>query len=1102
MGLTADFRVLGSVVVVIGGRPVPVLARKHRVVLAALLLHPNRVVSADELVRHLWDDRPPGNPRGTLQTYVQRLRHALGDPARIVTSSDGYRIVAAPGEVDLTRFRAGLAAAAATEDPAAQAALLREALSEWRGQPLADVASEVLRAQVVPHLEEERLGALERYFDAELRTGRHAELVRELQEVTEAHPLRERFSGQLVLTLYRCGRQADAFAAYTRLKDALAEELGVDPTEELRALYQSILTNDPAVAAPWPAHHRGDVTGRVDRSGQVPRELPADLGDFVGREMISDEIGALLTDSPTSGVPLVVVSGSPGTGKTALAVRVAHRVADRFPDGQLYADLRGYSMKPALSPLQVMSRFLISLGLPVQQVPTDLDELITLYRTLLADRKVLLLLDNVAAPSQVRPLLPNTSTCAVLVTSRNELRGLTALQGARPFRLDVLPPGKSLQLLANIVGLPRVDAEPAAAAELAGLCGHLPLALRIAAANLVARGDSALAAFNSELMQGNRLARLAIEGDDEAAVRSAFRLSYAALPAEAAWMFRALSLVLGPDFTVAAAAAVSGQPEEQAAQTLDQLVAANLVNRQAGQRYHLHDLLRLFATEQRRVEDDARVSAEARRGLFLFYLRHVDAAADMLYPVWLRLPRPRFGDREPAVGFADADRAIEWMDSNVLNVTAAIVDAATNGPCQLAWPMAESLRPYLVTRGRYRAEGLAACLRAMHAAMEEGDKRAEAAMHNTLGAIYNRHAEYSRAIRHYTGELRAHRAVGFADGQARALIAIGNVHQAVGRLDEAADHVRRGLALARQHGSRMLCCLGWLNLSYLEMHRGNLEQAEQAARAALAECDESGERITEGECRSILGEVLLRRGRVTEAVPEFSHSLELYQRGAVPHCEADVLGLLALAELERDQDDVALRHAQQSLGVAREAGAQDEEADALCALGAVHHRLGQPEQAFAAYDRALALSRRIGHLRAEIAALHGLAGCSRVSGDLHAATAQAETALARSTSAGFRTYQGQGETLLAWIELDAGRAAAARDHARIAVTVHAETGGTLDRARALHVLGRALLEMGDGTGARQCWRQALAELPGERPRDIAGLVELLAVDEARPAAGH
>jgi tetratricopeptide (TPR) repeat protein len=587
------------------------------------------------------------------------------------------------------------------------------------------------------------------------------------------------------------------------------------------------------------------------------------------------------------------------------------------------------------------------------------------------------------------------------------------------------------------------------------------------------------------------LARLAIDGDDEAAVRAAFQLSYATLPPGAAWLFRALGLLPGSDFTVAAAAALSGLPPEETAHTLDQLVAASLVNRRAGPRYHLHDLVRLYAVEQGQVEDDAAAIAGARQRLFLFYLRHVDAAADVLYPVWLRLARPHPPEPADRVTFADAAEATAWMDGDFLNVTSAIMDAAANGPRELAWPMAESLRPYLVTRGRYRAEGLAACLRALQAAVEEGDPFAEAAMHNTLGAVYNRHAEYSRALRHYTRELHAHRTSGFVDGQARALIAIGNIYQAIGKLDEAAENIAAGLDLATSHGSRMLCCLGWLNLGFVEIHRGNLARAEEAARAALAACDDTGERVTEAESHSILGEVLLRRGRCTESIAEFTEALGLYRRSSISHYEADVLGLLAMAHRERGDHDLAMRYAEQALVMSRDSGARDEEADALTTLGSIHHRLGQHVQALATCDQALALARQIGHVRGEIAALHGLADGSRVRGDLAAAAAQAEAALGRIHAGGFRTFEGQTETLLAWISLDAGRNAEAVAHATAAAAIHERTGGALDHARALHVLGLAHQGAGDGARARACWRLALDLLPGVDIPDTGELRRLL-----------
>lgn len=1071
----ADFRILGRLEVVVH-EPITALAGRQRTLLASLLLRANEIVPTGELVEWMWGATPPGNPRSTVQTYVQRLRQTLRAPERVLTAPTGYQIVVEPGELDLARFRELVVRAKATTDLFEQAEFLHEALAQWRGRPLADVPSESLRSQHVPRLEEERLEAHERSFDVELRLGRHTGLVRQLRAVIEEHPLRERFRGQLMLALYRSGRQAEAFEVFQDVRLALADQLGVDPGEDLRALYQAILTGDPAVAAPHSAVTQtvSMVTAAPAPHRASPRQLPPDLGDFVGREEVISQVSRLLEPDATTGVPLVVISGPPGAGKTALGVRVAHELTAKFPDGQLYADLRGFSVTPALTPPQVMSRFLVSLGVSDQQVPSDPDELTTLYRTLLADRRMLVLLDNAAAPSQVRPLLPNAPGCAVLVTSRNDLRGLTALQGSRPINLGVLTPAQSYEVLARIVGAERIDAEPNAVADIATLCGHLPLALRIAAANLDARSASTIRDFAAELRQGNLLARLAIEGDDEAAVRGAFALSYTTLPAATARTFRLLGLLPGPDFDVDAAAALVDVPVEEAARLLDQLTAANLVGHSASTRFQLHDLIRLYATDRCHLEEDTASVAAARERLYWFYLLRVAAAARLLYPVWLTLLQPEPVEPVARSRFARSSQALAWMDQEFLNITAAITHA--DAPTHLAWPMAEALRPYLVTQGRYRAEGLSACLGVLSAAVAAEDPRAAAAMHNTLGAVYNRHAEYERAMRHYTEELYAHRTSGFAVGQARALIAIGNVYQAMGDLDEAVEHITKGLRLAEEKGSHAVSCLGWLNTSFVEMQRGRLDGAEYAARQALSLCDDEGGRIAEAECRGILGELLLRRGRVTDAIGEFTEARYLYLSNSVSHYEADVVGLLALAYRELGDYQTARKHAESAVDIADESSAHDEKADALAILGSIYLRLGVAGRALGAFADALALARRIGHVRAEIVALHGFAEYSRTSADLDSAVSHARTALALSQSAGFQTLEGQTETLFGWIKLDMGEPVAAAGHGRRAAEIHERTGGRLDHARALHVLGRAQQARGDEEAAHRCWRQALVSL--------------------------
>lgn len=1048
-----DFRILGPIKVITDRQVVPIRAPKLRVLLGALLVHPNKSVGIDDLADRLWEDSPQRKAKATLHTYVWRLRLVLGDndAKRVVTTADGYRIDVEPHELDLIRFRALADQARRTDDLFARADLLERALAQWQGRPLEDAASDVLLTVDVPSLEGERLDALERRFDVELRIGRHENVLRELQVITAEHPLRERFHGQLMLALHRSGRQADVFTAYQSLKDALADQLGVDPNHEVRLLHHRILTDDPAIRTPQPPPKPAPPN-----AARIPRELPMDVVDFVGREQAKEQITALLTTGSRSGVPVVVISGQPGVGKTALAVTVAHRLRDQFPDGQLYADLRGHSTIAPLHPDQVLSRFLISLGVPPQQVPSGLDELTTLYRTLMADRRVLLLLDNVATPQQVRPVLPSTPGCGVLVTSRNQLRGLTALQGARPLDLDVLPAADSHALLGTIIGTPPTPAEADGWAELARLCGHLPLALRIVAANVVGLPGRSLRDHLADLREGNRLAALEIEGDDEATVRAAFALSYAALDPRVAHLFRLLGLVPGPDFTVAAVAALAAVPTADAADLLDRLTAANLVARKSEDRYQLHDLLRLYAAERCHQDEDATVITTAKERLYHFYLRHVDASGDLLFPTWLRMPRAASAVDLPPVAFADAAEAASWMDQDCLNVFAAIIEASDDGFRELAWPMAEALRPYLVTAGKYRAEGLAACEAALRAAVDDGAVQAEAALHHTIGAMHYRHADPVRAMDHFTGELRAHRASGSTSGQARTLITIGNVHHVIGDVDQAATHVTKGLALAEAEGDRQLLRFGLLNLSAVEVYRGNLAHAEELGRRNLSlASDEERESVTEGTVRGVLGQALHHQGRGDEALAEITKSVELFRRGSASHYEANGLGHLALAHLDRGDPALALEHARAAVKLADDSGAVFARADTRTMSAKVHHDVGDHERAKGLSEQALDLARKIGMRRTEISALIGLAEASRMSGDHRAAAERAEQARHLAEACGFRVLLVQAGIVLAKTSLDLGDHGEAAAHALSAADLADKAGMRPDRARALRVLGLA-----------------------------------------------
>ncbi|WP_433279720.1 BTAD domain-containing putative transcriptional regulator [Pseudonocardia xinjiangensis] len=613
-----SFRILGPLEVVDGGRPVPVPQGKQRVVLAALLLRANRTVSIAELTEQLWDGpthhgAPPDAPhdsRGTVQKHVMRLRQALaGTGVHIRTEPDGYRIELGPGQLDLDRSDAlvhqGRRAAQLGDDLGASAALAG-ALQLWRAvPPLTDVASPALHRNEVPPLVERYLQALELRIDVDLRLGRHAELAEELIGLVRSHPLRERFWAQWMRALYATGRQGEALEAYREVTRLLADELGIDPGPELRAAHEQILRGTGPPDAPPPAAVLHDI-----------RQLPVAPTGLVGRQhairQLTDLLGAA---EDASAARLVVVAGPPGVGKSAVAVHAAHRLADRFPDGQLFADLGGHGDTPPQPPEETLARFLRALGMPPEGVPPRLDDAVAAYRSVTAGRRLLVVLDNANSPAQVRTLLPGASTCGVVVTSRHELAGLLVSPGGHRISLDLLDPGDARLLLHGIVGDERMAREPEAAAELIALCGGLPLALRVAAAHLVTRPHLPVAAYVEQLRSDGPVATLRIPGDRQLGVAAALEASYVQLTVEQRHLLRLLGLVPDDRITPEAGAVLVEQPVAVAAAGLDQLAEAGLLQRRPGGGYRLHGLTRAFALLRQAQEDDPAEIHAARRRL-------------------------------------------------------------------------------------------------------------------------------------------------------------------------------------------------------------------------------------------------------------------------------------------------------------------------------------------------------------------------------------------------------------------------------------------------------------------------------------------------------
>jgi DNA-binding SARP family transcriptional activator len=1003
--VVVEFRVLGPLEVHDGDRVIAVRTAKARTLLVALLLRANRVVTIDELVDQLWDDSPPANPRSALQTNVQRLRGALGDGTApsIQTRPSGYSIDLEPKQLDLLRFRELVGEAQRAEDPVRRHGLLSEALALWRGQPLAGVSSESLLRDELPLLLEEQLSVREQALDVRLELGQHAQVVAELAALTSRHPLRERLWGRLMLALYRCGRQGDALNAYRKLAGYLAEELGVDPDQELQRLRHAILVADPSLTVPAGSH-------ASQGSPWSPQcQLPLDIGDFVGRADLVDQVEGLLARDTV--LPIVWVSGSPGVGKSALAVRVGHRLRTRYPDGQWYVRLGGATTPR--DPGEVLAELLRTCGVERGDIPERLDARAAAFRARLADRRLLLLLDDAAGSEQVEPLLPGIAGCAVLVTSRQDLSGLTARYAARGIVLDVLGPAEARALLARVIGIGEAGAEAAAVAELAELCAYLPLALRIAAANLASRPGAPLDRYVADLRTGNRLSGLALAGDGSAAVRTAFDHSYAGLRPAARRLFRLLGLIPGPDFTAEAAAALLGVRVGDAGHLLDVLAGANLLQRHATDRYLLHDLLRLYAAEQAQADPERQ---SAWRRLCDWYLRTADAAVQFDHPAPVQRSRPIAGG-----AFTDADQAQTWLGAERANLVAAIVRSADTGPHEFAWRLAGALRPYL-QRQQHLVEWTAAAEAGLRAAEAVGDRLAQAAMHHSLGVLDQRRRGPQVAIQRYQAALERYREAGFDTGQATALCDLGFNYFVAGDMARATAALDHGIRLIREQGLTELLCGALNSRSIVLMLAGELAEAWRVNAEALE--TELAPRIppliNRASIRRLLGQYDLAAADVDAALA-LSH--KLHERRFETHGHDE----LARIWLDAGQVELAYEHAERTLRLARHADDAWCEAGALITLGDLYRLRASLDQADASYNQALRVSTARGLAIHQAEAQLGLAATCRCAGQPGDGLERARLAMDFARGAGLRVLQCQVLYVYAAIRCDQGeRAEAAR----------------------------------------------------------------------------
>lgn len=781
-GTGVRVRLLGPVEVVVAGSPQAVNGLRRKAVLATLALHAGRVVSVDRLLDVVWGDQLPATAANTLQRHVSYLRGVLGEPGSIVARQPGYLLDTGPDSTDVQAAERLIELARRSTDRNEQVKHLTDAVALWRGPPLADVAGSPWLEEQAEHLARLRLEAERSLAEARLSVGEHAGLVPGLERLVRQHPLDEHLHAQLMLALYRDGRQGDAVATYRRLRDNLRENLGIDPGPRLRDLERAILRQDTAIAAPAPV-----------AAAPVAAQLPPPVPTFTGRDA---ELAAL--DALVDRGGAVVVSGTAGVGKTALALHWAHHAAERLPDGQLYVNLRGFD--PAATPTEparALHGFLEALGVPVARMPSDPDTMVSLYRTTVAGKRLLVVLDNARDAEQVRPLLPGSPDCLAIVTSRDQLIPLVVTESAQPVPLDLLSPGEARDMLVRRLGERQVAAEPAAADTIAERCARLPIALAIVAARASTNRHFSLAAVAGEL--GDLDAFRA--GDEATDVRAVFSWSCRTLSPPAAQLFRLLSLHPGPDVSAPAVASLSGVDGQATGSLLTELTRANLFTEHTYGRYAFHDLLRAYAAD---LADEAEPPAERRAAThrLLDHCLHTAHAADLaLHPHFsaISLPPPRAGVTPERPRSRSA--AAAWFTTEVPVLLAAVPLAARSGFEGHAWRLAWTMAGFLHRQGHWQ-DWLGTQRIALAAASRIGDQAGQGHAHRSLGLACSRLRRYDEADDHLRRALDLFTDVGDDAGRAHTCLNLGQLAERQGQHQQALRHSRRAPALFRGTGNR------------------------------------------------------------------------------------------------------------------------------------------------------------------------------------------------------------------------------------------------------------------------------------------------------------
>ena len=960
MAGVAEFRLLGPLEVIVNGHLVEIGSARQRIVLSMLLLEANHVVPRSRLVDAVWADTPPTTSKGQIQACVSALRRQLAAAAascEIATRSPGYAIQVPEQALDVGRFQqlAGRGRSAVAESRTEEAVgHLRAALALWRG-PAADGVDSELVQTVATRLNENRVSLFEECIDLELALGRHRALTGELGELVHQHPLRERLRAQHMLALYRSGRPAEALESFRVARQLFVEELGLDPGEELRVLERAILASDPALDSGAPsAHGSHGLEPRRPDAVVVPRQLPAATPDFTGRDELQAAVTVLLgvdESRDSRYLPIVAFTGKAGVGKSALALQIANTIRKYYPDGQLFAQLKEVDGQP-ISPLELQANFLAALGIEPATLPARPAERTALYRSVLGDRRILIVLDDADSPDQVMPLVPGSSNCAVIITSRH---ALADVQGARYFEVDDLDEKTSIDLLTRVIGEERVRAEAASALSLVRLCGFLPLALRIVAAKLAARTHWRIDKMVRRIRdESRRLDELELSG---AGVRAALALSYRGLSQDARRLFVRLGLLGATDFASWVSAPLLDMDAEEAGDVLDMLVEIRFVEVRIDEeglpRFRLHDLVRIYALERLAAEEPVAERARALRRLLGCWLSLAAEAHRRSYGGDFAVLHSATEGWKLPVDTLDQllVQPTSWLRAERAGLVSAVLQAAQVGFDELCWDLA--VTSVTLFESEYQVDDWRKTHEvALEVTRQAGNLRGQAAVLWSLGnlAVRERLSDAAHYLEH---ALRIFERIQDAHGRALALATLGFVDRLSGHYDQALLRFHEALAVFRTVGDRVSEVDALTNIAQIRQDRGEPEVADRLLNEAVVICRSLRAPRLAAQTEYRVGEFFLQQEELARAERTFRFVLQLVRDERDLLGEAYVLQSLGAVHTRQRQFGQAETCLSAALSLARQLGDNLVLGRVLIAYAEFYLARGEPESASAQIEEAL-----------------------------------------------------------------------------------------------------------------------------------------------------